>query len=120
MSLWKEYSIICTCCCKASQGDQVAAALTFLCVAYCEPAACACCVTCRPLAGSCTHSCLLLCHPGPCPPCPLLVDASCFCGKARMKQRCGNNEYSCRCVVLAGWLALVGEQRLAQLLTGGV
>lgn len=51
---------------------------------------------CRPLPGSCSHSCMLLCHPGPCPPCPLLVDASCFCGKAQMKQRCGNNEFSCR------------------------
>lgn len=50
----------------------------------------------RSLPGSCTHSCLLLCHPGPCPPCPLLVDASCHCGKAVMKQRCGNNEFSCR------------------------
>jgi NF-X1-type zinc finger protein NFXL1 len=51
----------------------------------------------RPLPGHCQHTCLLLCHPGPCPPCPLLVDASCFCGKARLKQRCGNNEFSCRC-----------------------
>lgn len=64
-------------------------------------------MTCRPLPGSCTHACLLLCHPGPCPPCPLLVDASCFCGKAVMKQRCGNNEFSCRCVLLLGW-GLVG------------
>ncbi|WIA21924.1 hypothetical protein OEZ85_004291 [Tetradesmus obliquus] len=52
----------------------------------------------KPLPGSCEHSCLLLCHPGPCPPCPLLVDASCFCGMAAMKQRCGRNEFSCRAV----------------------
>ncbi|KAF6263962.1 hypothetical protein COO60DRAFT_1292737 [Scenedesmus sp. NREL 46B-D3] len=50
----------------------------------------------KPLPGRCEHSCLLLCHPGPCPPCPLLVDARCFCGKAAMKQRCGRNEFSCR------------------------
>jgi hypothetical protein len=55
-----------------------------------------CFPACRSLPGSCAHSCLLLCHPGPCPPCPLLVDARCFCGKAVMKQRCGKNEFSCR------------------------
>jgi len=27
----------------------------------------------------CGHKCLLLCHPGPCPPCPRIVDASCYC-----------------------------------------
>ncbi|GFR41388.1 hypothetical protein Agub_g2071 [Astrephomene gubernaculifera] len=49
----------------------------------------------RPLPGDCGHTCLLLCHPGPCPPCPLLVDASCHCGRLRTKRRCGHHEYSC-------------------------
>jgi hypothetical protein len=27
----------------------------------------------RPLRSACGHTCVLLCHPGPCPPCPLQV-----------------------------------------------
>ncbi|EFJ44757.1 hypothetical protein VOLCADRAFT_82592 [Volvox carteri f. nagariensis] len=50
----------------------------------------------RSLAGGCGHTCLLLCHPGPCPPCPLIVDASCYCGSKKLKQRCGHHEYSCK------------------------
>ncbi len=49
----------------------------------------------KPLSGGCGHSCLLLCHPGPCPPCPLVVDAACYCGRKALKRRCGHNEYSC-------------------------
>ncbi|KXZ56411.1 hypothetical protein GPECTOR_1g366 [Gonium pectorale] len=49
----------------------------------------------RPLPGGCEHTCLLLCHPGPCPPCPLVVDASCYCGRKQHKRRCGHHEYSC-------------------------
>ncbi len=45
--------------------------------------------------GACTHACLLLCHPGPCPPCPLVVDAECFCGRQRGRRRCGHHEFSC-------------------------
>ncbi|GLC51639.1 hypothetical protein PLESTB_000524100 [Pleodorina starrii] len=55
----------------------------------------------RPLAGGCGHTCLLLCHPGPCPPCPLVVDASCYCGDKRLKRRCGHHEYSCEGVCSA-------------------
>lgn len=47
------------------------------------------------LAGSCGHSCLLLCHPGPCPPCPLVVDAVCSCGKSRRRRRCGQQRFQC-------------------------
>ncbi|KAL6748565.1 hypothetical protein V8C86DRAFT_3020593 [Haematococcus lacustris] len=45
--------------------------------------------------GGCTHTCLLLCHPGPCPPCPLVVDARCYCGARTEKLRCGHHEFSC-------------------------
>ena len=31
----------------------------------------------------CHHRCQLLCHPGPCPPCPVMVLRSCFCGRTR-------------------------------------
>ncbi|KAJ9527059.1 hypothetical protein QJQ45_025235 [Haematococcus lacustris] len=44
--------------------------------------------------GGCTHTCLLLCHPGPCPPCPLVVDARCYCGARTEKLRCGHHEFS--------------------------
>jgi len=50
----------------------------------------------HPLPGSCSHTCRLLCHPGPCPPCPLVVDARCFCGKRCAKRRCGQQRFSCQ------------------------
>ncbi|MEW5303405.1 MAG: hypothetical protein WDW38_001729 [Sanguina aurantia] len=49
----------------------------------------------RPLPGGCEHTCLLLCHPGPCPPCPLVIDARCHCGKQGMRMRCGHHTFSC-------------------------
>ncbi|KAI8463588.1 MAG: hypothetical protein J3K34DRAFT_526874 [Monoraphidium minutum] len=49
----------------------------------------------RRLPGSCSHACRLLCHPGPCPPCPLVVDAACYCGARRQKRRCGQSAFSC-------------------------
>ena len=30
---------------------------------------------------ACMHKCHLLCHPGPCPPCPVTVSTHCPCGK---------------------------------------
>ena len=41
----------------------------------------------KALPGACGHTCLLLCHPGPCPPCPLVVDAPCHCGRVERKKR---------------------------------
>uniref|UniRef100_A0A1D1Z7N7 NF-X1-type zinc finger protein NFXL2 n=1 Tax=Anthurium amnicola TaxID=1678845 RepID=A0A1D1Z7N7_9ARAE len=49
----------------------------------------------RPLRGNCGHECLLLCHPGPCPPCPKLVTARCFCGSTEDVRRCALKEFSC-------------------------
>ncbi|KAJ9160336.1 hypothetical protein P3X46_025747 [Hevea brasiliensis] len=49
----------------------------------------------RPLKNSCGHYCLLLCHPGPCPSCPKLVKAKCFCGKIEDVRRCGLKLFSC-------------------------
>ncbi|XP_017781549.1 PREDICTED: NF-X1-type zinc finger protein NFXL1 [Nicrophorus vespilloides] len=53
--------------------------------------------TCRKdLQPYCGHGCLLLCHPGPCPPCPVMVKVTCFCGHSEPKiQRCSNKEWSC-------------------------
>nr|CAB3476177.1 unnamed protein product [Digitaria exilis] len=46
--------------------------------------------------SGCEHTCLLLCHPGPCPPCPAVVpNAPCFCGAHREPRRCAHQRYSC-------------------------
>ncbi|XP_077333657.1 NF-X1-type zinc finger protein NFXL1 isoform X1 [Lithobates pipiens] len=46
---------------------------------------------------SCGHKCLLLCHPGPCPPCPKMVTTSCFCKKAKpIPRRCSAKDWSCQ------------------------
>ncbi|KAJ8964297.1 hypothetical protein NQ317_000093 [Molorchus minor] len=50
----------------------------------------------KDLIPNCGHKCLLLCHPGPCPPCPVTVSVSCFCGSQTARvQRCSNKEWSC-------------------------
>ncbi|KNA19650.1 hypothetical protein SOVF_059390 [Spinacia oleracea] len=49
----------------------------------------------RPLKNNCGHFCLLLCHPGPCPSCPQLVNSRCFCGGIQDVRRCGFKEFSC-------------------------
>ncbi|XP_071943384.1 transcriptional repressor NF-X1-like [Antedon mediterranea] len=44
----------------------------------------------------CPHPCNILCHPGPCPPCPATVTVHCLCMKAQQKARCGLKEvYRC-------------------------
>jgi len=38
---------------------------------------------------SCAHACPLLCHPGPCPPCEVVIGrAACACGKTQQDVRC--------------------------------
>ncbi len=45
---------------------------------------------------SCSHKCLLLCHPGPCPPCPKMIQISCNCTKSDpITRRCSNKVWSC-------------------------
>ncbi|KAK3604749.1 hypothetical protein CHS0354_017856 [Potamilus streckersoni] len=39
----------------------------------------------------CPHKCTILCHPGPCPPCSIMVSKSCDCGKTFQKVRCGQS-----------------------------
>jgi NF-X1-type zinc finger protein NFXL1 len=46
-------------------------------------------------ASDCTHTCLMLCHPGPCPPCPRLVVARCHCGRVEQHRRCHARVFSC-------------------------
>ncbi|KAJ7548966.1 hypothetical protein O6H91_07G035000 [Diphasiastrum complanatum] len=49
----------------------------------------------RSLQGDCGHTCTLLCHPGPCPPCPQLLQLKCFCGAKSEMRRCGRGNFSC-------------------------
>ena len=50
----------------------------------------------KALKNDCGHSCVLLCHPGPCPPCPKVIrEARCFCGRKSSARRCGDKNYSC-------------------------
>ncbi|KAI5730688.1 hypothetical protein M8J76_016428 [Diaphorina citri] len=49
----------------------------------------------KELVPSCGHICLLLCHPGPCPPCPKMVKTPCQCGQSSQLQRCSNKEWTC-------------------------
>lgn len=53
--------------------------------------------TCRKkLKPECGHSCLLLCHPGPCPPCPSTVNSKCYCGRQPSQtRRCSSKYWSC-------------------------
>uniref|UniRef100_A0A915JJ56 NF-X1-type domain-containing protein n=1 Tax=Romanomermis culicivorax TaxID=13658 RepID=A0A915JJ56_ROMCU len=45
---------------------------------------------------ACNHQCLMLCHPGQCPPCPKIVESTCFCGKSSPKtNRCYLSAWSC-------------------------
>ncbi|XP_044731524.1 NF-X1-type zinc finger protein NFXL1 [Chrysoperla carnea] len=47
------------------------------------------------LVPNCNHKCLLLCHPGPCPPCPQTTNTYCHCGKEQCFRRCSNKLWSC-------------------------
>ncbi|KAL5011317.1 hypothetical protein ScPMuIL_009868 [Solemya velum] len=50
----------------------------------------------RELKPVCGHQCLLLCHPGPCPPCPKTVRSTCHCEKQKPQiQRCSSQTWSC-------------------------
>jgi len=50
----------------------------------------------KPLQPECSHICLLLCHPGPCPPCPQTVTVTCYCSKSTpQSRRCSHKTWSC-------------------------
>lgn len=50
----------------------------------------------RQLKPECGHTCLLLCHPGPCPPCPKTVKTKCYCGQQTpVVRRCSAKTWSC-------------------------
>lgn len=93
-----------TWCCPKCRCEYAAAAVPFEYRCYCgkevNPApdlwlpAHTCGETCgRTLA--CGHTCMLLCHPGPCPACPRMVQASCYCGKEETQRRCHQARFCC-------------------------
>ncbi|KAH9492637.1 NF-X1-type zinc finger protein nfxl1 [Bulinus truncatus] len=50
----------------------------------------------RKLQPACGHSCLLLCHPGACPPCPVMITSTCYCEKSTPRMvRCSVKSWSC-------------------------
>uniref|UniRef100_A0A8D8VIG9 NF-X1-type zinc finger protein NFXL1 n=1 Tax=Cacopsylla melanoneura TaxID=428564 RepID=A0A8D8VIG9_9HEMI len=49
----------------------------------------------KQLVPTCGHICVLLCHPGPCPPCPKMVKTDCQCGQSSQLQRCSHKEWTC-------------------------
>uniref|UniRef100_A0A1S4GP15 Uncharacterized protein n=2 Tax=Anopheles gambiae TaxID=7165 RepID=A0A1S4GP15_ANOGA len=50
----------------------------------------------KQLNPACGHTCRLLCHPGPCPPCPQTVNVSCRCGSSPVKTiRCAQKSWTC-------------------------
>lgn len=50
----------------------------------------------KKLNSNCDHKCKILCHPGPCPPCPQMIKTSCNCGKSAAKMiRCSQKHWSC-------------------------
>ncbi|XP_055535843.1 NF-X1-type zinc finger protein NFXL1 [Wyeomyia smithii] len=53
--------------------------------------------TCRKkLVPDCGHRCVLLCHPGPCPPCPQTISVACKCGQSAAKTiRCSQRSWTC-------------------------
>ena len=50
----------------------------------------------KQLLPECGHKCLILCHPGPCPPCPKMVRNDCYCrNSAPATRRCFEKNWSC-------------------------
>lgn len=48
------------------------------------------------LQPTCGHTCMLLCHPGPCPPCSQYASTSCLCGQSPKKSvRCIDKQWKC-------------------------
>ena len=56
----------------------------------------------------CGHPCPMNCHEGPCPPCEVLVEKKCRCGKETFKNiKCGDQKiltcnYTCDCILPCG------------------
>jgi len=60
----------------------------------CTDAAPKCGATCDK-ARPCGHACAQACHEGGCGPCPVPVEATCKCGKSRVRRKCGDPQTAC-------------------------
>lgn len=47
--------------------------------------------TCERMGRYCKHRCTLLCHPGPCPDCNVMVTKQCGCGATMQMVRCSTD-----------------------------
>lgn len=46
--------------------------------------------------GLCSHRCMILCHPGPCPPCSQTIATSCDCKQSNLRTiRCVQQSWKC-------------------------
>lgn len=68
--------------------------------------------------ADCNHPCNILCHPGPCPPCPAFVTKSCICGKTSQPMRCGQGAVL-RCDKVCGALLNCGKHSCTQVCHSG-
>ncbi|KAH1026829.1 protein shuttle craft [Dendroctonus ponderosae] len=46
---------------------------------------------CLRIGKSCAHKCNIVCHPGPCPECSIMVSKSCGCGATQQMVKCCSN-----------------------------
>ena len=59
--------------------------------------------------STCKHKCHLLCHPGPCPPCPVMVTINCPCGRKTYQVRCSKSMELPLCGGMCGRLLGCGK-----------
>eukprot|EP00039_Didymoeca_costata_P008368 m.111091 g.111091 ORF g.111091 m.111091 type:complete len:1111 (+) comp14054_c0_seq3:94-3426(+) len=58
---------------------------------------------------ACGHLCTAPCHAGPCSPCPILVERTCFCGKQKTKTRCSSKFTKTSCEKVCGKMLPCGN-----------
>lgn len=69
---------------------------------------------CNRKARTCDHNCTLLCHPGPCPDCSLMVNKTCRCGSMTVLQTCSAmHELTCQNV--CGKVLECGEHKCSKI-----
>ncbi|KAG2458454.1 transcriptional repressor NF-X1 [Polypterus senegalus] len=66
----------------------------------------------------CNHPCNILCHPGPCPPCPAFITKACICGKTSQSVRCGQST-TINCSNSCGAILNCGKHSCSQVCHSG-
>lgn len=67
----------------------------------------------------CTHRCNQLCHPGPCPPCPAMLQLACGCGRTTQTVRCSQAGQAPSCQSVCGRTLLCGRHKCTALCHDG-